>query len=94
MTAINQRLGIVLIGCVLAIALACAVVLAADAPQTTGAPTLTSDQRTQLHLRVLIYRNAQLELEALIKDLAQPGYTIDLSQLTYVHTPEAKAVAP
>lgn len=81
MTAINQRLGVVLIGCVLAIALACAVVLAAD-----GAPTLTPEQRTQLQLRVLIYRNAQLELEAAVKDLAQPGYTLDLSQLTYVKT--------
>jgi len=86
-TAINQRLGVILIGCVLAIALACAVVLSA-APQTTGAPTLTSEQRTALQLRVLIYRNAQLELEALLKDLQVPGYTIDLAALTYVKTPE------
>jgi len=88
-TAINQRLGVVLIGCLMAIVWACAAVLAADGP-----PTLTTEQRTQLQLRVLIYRNAQLELEAMLKDLAQPGYTIDLSQLTYVKHPEAKAVSP
>ena len=83
MTRINQRLGLVLAACVLAIALACAVVLSADA-----APTLTTEQRTALQLRVLIYRNAQLELEAVLKDLQVAGYTIDLSQLAYVKTPD------
>lgn len=55
-------------------------------------PSLTPEQRTALQLRVLIYRNAQLELEALVKDLQVPGYTIDLSQLAYVK--QEKAVAP
>jgi len=51
---------------------------------SASVPSLTPEQRTTLQLRVLIFRNAQLELEALIKDFAQPGYTIDLNTLTYV----------
>jgi hypothetical protein len=56
-------------------------------------PVLTSDQRTTLQLRVLIYRNAQLELEAVVKDLSHPGFTLDLNTLSYVPQ-EAKAVTP
>jgi hypothetical protein len=56
-------------------------------------PVLTSDQRTHLQLRVLIYRNAQLELEAAVKDLTKPGFTLDLNTLSYVPQ-EAKAVTP
>ena len=56
-------------------------------------PLLTADQRTQLQLRVLIYRNAQLELEAVVKDLTKPGFTLDLNTLSYVPQ-EAKAVTP
>jgi len=62
---------------------------------SSSVPVLTSEQRTTLQLRVLIYRNAQLELEAVVKDLTKPGFTLDLNTLSYVPTAsEGKAVTP
>ena len=62
--------------------------------KTIGPPVLTTEQRTNLQLRVLIYRNAQLELEAVVKDLTKPGFTLDLNTLRYVPSSEGKAVTP
>jgi hypothetical protein len=57
---------------------------------SSSVPTLTPERRTTLQLRVLIYRNAQLELEAVLKDLQVPGYTIDLNTLAYVKSADPK----
>ena len=84
MTAINQRLGVVLIGCVLAIALACAVVLSAQ----SEAPTLTDLQKLTLQNLLLARDNAQLRLDAYVKELTVPGYDL-VGTGTYVKTPKA-----
>ena len=57
------------------------------------APTLTDTQRLVLSNRVLALRVAQLELDAAVKELAVPGYLIDLQTITYVKAPE-KASPP
>lgn len=47
-------------------------------------PTLSEIQRLTLTIRVLAQRNAALELELVVRELARPGYTLDLQTLAYV----------
>ena len=63
------------------IALLTGMVLATPEPQT---PTLTEVQRLTLQVRLLAFQLAQAQLEAYLKGLTMPGYTIDLNTLLYV----------
>lgn len=67
----TRRLGLVLVVCLLAVLLSCAVRLLADSP-----PKLTDVQRAQLTIAILTRDNAQLRLDALVKELTVPGYDL------------------
>ena len=47
-------------------------------------PKFTDVQRLTLHNRLLTFQLAQAQLEAYLKEVAVPGYTIDLNTLLYV----------
>jgi len=64
--------------------------LTAQAP-APAVPTLTDLQRVTLGYRVLAQRNATLELELLVRELAQPGYTLDVNAGIYVPAEEKRA---
>lgn len=57
---------------------------AADPP----APKLGDREHLLLQTKLLTFRVAQLELEAVVKDLTVPGYLLDLQKLEYVKAPE------
>lgn len=69
----------------LALALLFGSALHAEAP----APKLTDLQRLTVQNRVLAYQLAQAQLEAVVKELAVPGYEIDLQRIDYVKKTEA-----
>jgi hypothetical protein len=52
------------------------------------APKLSDRDHLLLQTKLLTFRVAQLELEAVVKDLTVPGYLIDLQKLEYVKAPE------
>lgn len=64
--------------------LALTLLLLLWAPPLADPPVLTDLQKLTLQNRVLAYQLAQAQLEAVIKDLAVPGYDLDLVTLSYV----------
>jgi hypothetical protein len=57
-------------------------------PTLTEPPKLSDRDHLLLQTKLLTFRVAQLELEAVVKDLTVPGYLIDLQKLEYVKAPE------
>lgn len=53
-------------------------------------PTLTDIQKLTLQNRVLAFQLAQAHLEAYLKELQQPGWTLDINTLTYTKDAEKK----